>query len=60
MGKKGRNGDFNVLVVCFNDAEVCELVSSYIFQQLSRLFEHHSVGLYRDDDLAIMKSLLAP
>ena len=58
--KKDGNGDFDVLVVCFNDAEVCELVGSYIFQQLNRLFEHHSVGLCRYDNLAIMKSLVAP
>ena len=44
--KKERNEDF-----------VCELVGSYIFQQLSQLFEHHSAGLYRDDGLAILKSL---
>ena len=44
----------------FNDAEVCELVSSYILQQLSQLFEHHSVGLYRDDGTAILKGLSAP
>ena len=26
---------------CFDVAEVCELVGSYILQQLGQLFEHH-------------------
>ena len=45
---------------CFDGAEVCELVGSYILQQLSQLFEHHSVELYRHDGLAILKGLSGP
>ena len=45
---------------CFDGAEVCELVGSYILQQLSQLFEHHSVGLYSEDGLAILKGLSRP
>ena len=45
---------------CVNGAEVCELVGNYILQQLSQLFDHHSVGLYRDDGLAILKGLSGP
>ena len=52
--------DFDVSVGCFNGAEVCELVGNYILQQISQLFEHHSVGLYRDDGLAILKGLSGP
>ena len=44
----------------FDGAEVCELVGSYILQQLSQLFKHHSVGLYRDDGIAILKGLSGP
>ena len=55
--KKEGNQDFDVPMGCFDDAEVCELVGSCILQQLSQLFEHHSVGLYRDDGLAILKGL---
>ena len=55
--KKEGNQDFDVPMCCFDDAEVCELVGSCILQQLSQLFEHHSVGLYRDDGLAILKGL---
>ena len=45
---------------CFSGAGVCELVGSYILQQLSQHFEHHSAGLYRYDGLAILKSLSGP
>ena len=44
----------------FDSAETCELIGSYILQQLSQLFKHHSVGLYRDDGLAILKELSDP
>ena len=44
-----------LLIPFFDGAEVCELFGSYILQQLSQLFEHHQVGLYRDDGLAILK-----
>ena len=45
--KKEGNEDFDVPMGCFDGAEVCELVGSYILQKLSQLFEHHSVGLYQ-------------
>ena len=54
------NEDFDVSMGCFSGAEVCELVGSYILQQLSQHFEHHSAGLYRYDGLAILKSLSGP
>ena len=45
------------LWVCFDEAEVCELVGTYILNQLKDSFHHHSVGLYRDDGLAVLKGL---
>ena len=55
--KKEGNEDFDVPMGCFDGAEVCELVGSFILKQISQLFEHHSVGLYRDDSQAILKGL---
>ena len=49
--------DFNVPIGCFDGAEVCELVGSFILQQLSQLFEDQLVRLYRYDGLAIFKGL---
>ena len=54
--KKEGNENFDVPMGCFDDAEVCELVGSYIFQ----VFQHHSADLYRDDGLAILKDLSGP
>ena len=60
MSKKERNEDFDDPMGCFFRPDVCELLRSYILQQLSQLFEHHSVGLYKDDGLAVLKGLLGP
>ena len=45
---------------CFDGAEVCKLVGTYILKQLKDTFQHHSVGLYRDDGIAVMKVLSGP
>ena len=58
--KKEGNEDFDVAMGCFDGSEICELVGSYILQQLSQFFEHHSVRLYRDDGLAILNGLSCP
>ena len=42
---------------CFDGTELCELVGSYTLRQLNQVFEHHSVGLYRNDGQAILKGL---
>ena len=55
--KKENNGDFDVPMACFDGAEVLELVGTYILNQLKDIFEQHSVGVYRDDDLAVVKGL---
>ena len=60
MCKKEGNEDFDVPMGCLDREEVCELVGSDILQQLSQLFEHHSIGLYRNDCLAILKGLSGP
>ena len=40
----------------FNGAEICELVDLFILNQLGKRFGKENIGLYRDDDLAIIKS----
>ena len=42
---------------CFDGEEVCELVGTYILNQLKDTFQHYSVGLYRDDGLAVVNGL---
>ena len=58
--KKERNDNFDVPMGCFNGTEVCDLVGSYILKQPNQLSEHYSVVLYKDDGLAILKSLSGP
>ena len=45
---------------CFDGAEVCEPVGTYILNQLKDTFPHYSVGLYRDDGLTVVKGLPGP
>ena len=37
-------------------AEVCELVGTFILNKLN-VFQNNTFGLYRDDDLAVIKGL---
>ena len=55
--QKEGNEDFNVPMGCFGEAEVCEIVGTYILNQIKDTFRHHSVGFHRDDGLAIVKGL---
>ena len=57
---KEDNEDFHVPMDCFDGTEVCELVDTYILNQLKNVFPHHSIGLYRDDGLAVVKGLSNP
>ena len=57
LAKKERDADFDVLIRCYGDAEVCEIVASYI---LNLLVCKHLVCLYRDNGLAIVRKLSGP
>ena len=55
--KKEIDEDFDVPMGCYNDAEVCDIVGSYILNLLCNILDKDLVGLYRDDDLAIVRNL---
>ena len=42
---------------CFDGAEVCELVGTFILNKLKNVFQNNVFGLYRDDGLAVIKGL---
>jgi hypothetical protein len=46
---------FDVTMESFDGAEVCELVGSFILNELSITFGKDHVGLYRDDELILLK-----
>ena len=57
-----RNGDenFDVPMGCFDGAEICQLVGTYILNSLSSIIDKKDIGLYRDDGLAILRNLSGP
>ena len=44
----------------YDSAEVCELVGSFLFHQLSNKYDRKDIGLYRDDGLAVFKNKCGP
>ena len=58
--KKEIDEDFDVPMGCYNDAEVCDIVGSYILNLLCNILDKDLVGLYRDNDLAIVRNLSGP
>ena len=43
----------------YNGAEVCETVCLFLLNNLANKFDKNSVGLYRDDGLALFKNINA-
>ena len=46
---------FDVPMGSFHGAEVCDLVGLHLLSKLKGCFKNNSVGLYRDDGLAIIE-----
>ena len=58
--KKEGNENFDVPMGCYDGAEVCEIVGSYLLNLLCEILDKEQVGLYRDDGLAVVKHLSGP
>ena len=58
--KKDDSEDFDVPMGCFDEAEVCELVGTFILSKLKNVFQNNTFGSYRDDGLAVIKCLSGP
>ena len=58
--KKECMDDFDIPMGCFNGAECCELVGSYILNLLGEVTYKDNIGLYRDDGLGIFEKLSGP
>ena len=54
--KEDSEGLFDVTMARHDGAEICELVGLFILNHLSKKFGKESIGLYRDDGLALIKS----
>ena len=51
---------FDVTMGSFDGAEICELVGLYLLDKLSIILEKESIGLYRDDGLAVINNANGP
>ena len=58
--KKSGDEDFDVPMGCFDSAEICELVGTYIQSKSTNITNKEEVGLYRDDSLGIFKNISRP
>ena len=58
--KKLDNHLFDVTMGSFDGAKVCKLVGALNLSQLSRLINNIDLGLYRDDDLIIIRNTNGP
>ena len=54
--KKSDDEDFNAPMGCFDGAEICELVGTYILSKLTNIMNKEDVGLYRDMVLVFLKT----
>ena len=48
---------FDVAMGTYDGAEVCKLVGLFLLNNLANKFDKNSVGLYRDDGLALFKNI---
>ncbi|PIK36787.1 hypothetical protein BSL78_26380 [Apostichopus japonicus] len=55
--KKDTNNAFDVTMGSYDGAEICELIGLYILSTLQSKLHIENVGLYRDDGLAVLRSL---
>ena len=51
---------FDVTMGSHDGAEICELVGLYLLDKLSAIIKKDSVGLYRDDGLAVIENANGP
>ena len=42
---------------CFEEAEVSEIVGTYILSKISNEINKNQVGLFRDDDLGVLRNM---
>ena len=58
--KKLGNANFDVPMGCYDSAEVCELVGSFILKKLTSIDNKFYIGLYRDDGLGLFYNISKP
>ena len=51
---------FDVAMAASNRTEVCEMAGLFLLNNLGNKLDKNSVGLYRDDELALIKNINGP
>ena len=57
---KKDNPEFDVTMGSYDGAKICELVGLYLLEELTNIIPKESVGLYREDDFAILPNTSGP
>ena len=58
--KRNDNELFDLAMGSFDGDEICELVGFYLLDKLSKLLGNDNAGLYGDDGLVAIKSIIGP
>ena len=51
---------FDVAMVFFDAAKICELVGLFLLNNLTQLVRSNNIDLYQEDGLAILKNATSP
>ena len=51
-----KDGLFDVTMGTCDDAEVCELLRTFLLDKISEKYDKNSIGLYREDALSVSES----
>ena len=57
MVKQTGKENFDVLMGCYNGAEVCELVGTHILNKLKNVTNKESIALCCDDGLGVFQNI---
>ena len=55
--KREATGLFDIVMGSYDGAAICELVGLFALSQLPEWYDRDSIGLYRDDGLAVLRVL---
>ena len=58
--RKGGDKHFDVAIGCYYGVETCELIGTYLLNQINNVISKGSIGLIRDDELVIFKNTSVP
>ena len=55
--RKDGDKNFDVIMDYYDRAEICELIGTYLLNQINNVISKESIGLIRDDELLIFKNM---